>query len=82
MGAKLKLFQEQEKRLKIKSDLIQIAAKEQVYVESNALERGRTFELDFKLKELSPQINEQIKEHQGLNPVVSGWSPPSLGKSR
>ena len=98
LEAKLKLFEEQqalaerkfqlqqqEKRLKIKSDLIQIAAKEQVYAEADALERGSTFELDLKSKELSPQ-NCQIKEREetgaakreGLNPVVSGWSPSSL----
>ena len=53
LEAKLKLFEEQqalaerkfqlqqqEKRLKIKSDLIQIAAKEQVHAEADALERG------------------------------------------
>ena len=44
-------------------------------------------ELDLKSKELSPQ-NYKIKEleetgaakikHEGLNPVVSGWSPSSL----
>ena len=39
-------LQQQEKRLKIKSDLIQIAAKEQVYAEADALERGSIFELD------------------------------------
>ena len=98
LEAKLKLFEEQQalaerkfqlqqqdKRLKIKSDLIQIAAKEQVYAEADALERGSTFELDLKSKELSPQ-NCQIKEREetgaakreGLNPVVSGWSPSSL----
>ena len=80
-------LQQQEKKLKIKSDLIQIAAKEQVYAEADALERGSTFELDLKSKELSPQ-NCQIKEREetraakvereGLNPVVSGWSPSSL----
>ena len=49
-------LQKQEKRLKIKSDIIQIAAKEQSYAEADAsaLERGRTFELDLKSKELSP----------------------------
>ena len=96
--AKLKLFEEQqalaerkfqlqqqEKRLKIKSDLIQIAAKEQVYAEADALERGSTFELDLKSKELSPQ-NCKIKEREetgaakvereGLNPVVSSSLPP------
>ena len=59
LEAKLKLFEEQqalaerkfqlqqqEKRLKIKPDLIQIAAKEQVYAEADALERGSIFELD------------------------------------
>ena len=39
-------LQQQEKRLKIKSDLIQIAAKEQVHAEADALERGSIFELD------------------------------------
>ena len=39
-------LQQQEKRLKIKSNLIQIAAKEQVYAEADALERGSIFELD------------------------------------
>ena len=34
-------LQQPEKRLKIKSDLIQIAAKEQVYAEADALERGQ-----------------------------------------
>jgi len=100
LEAKLKLFEEQqalaerkfqlqqqEKKLKIKSDPIQIAAKEQVYAEADALERGRTSELDLKSKELSPQ-NYKIKEleetgaakitREGLNPVVSGWSPSSL----
>ena len=100
LEAKLKLFEEQQalaerkfqlqqqgKRLKIKSDLIQIAAKEQVYAEADALERGSTFELDLKSKELSPQ-NCTIKEREetgaakvermGLNHVVSGWSPSSL----
>ena len=76
-------LQKQEKKLKIKSDIIQIAAKEQVYAEAGALERGSTFELDLKSKELSPQ-NCKIKErggtgaakveHKGLNPVVYGWS--------
>ena len=74
LEAKLKLFEEQqalaerkiqlqqqEKRLKIKSDLIQIAAKEQVYAEAHALERGSTFQLHLKSKELSPQ-NCKIKE--------------------
>ena len=76
---KLKLFEEQqalaerkfqlqqkEKRLKIKSDLIKIAAKEQVYAEADAsvLERGSTLELDLKSKELSPQ-NCKIKEREG-----------------
>ena len=98
LEAKLKLFEEQqalaerkfqlqqqEKRLKIKSDLIQIAAKEQVYAEADALERGSTFELDLKSKELSPQ-NCKIKERketgaakvegEGLNPVVSSSLPP------
>ena len=59
LEAKLKLFEEQqalaerkfqlqqqEKRLKIKPDLIQIATKEQVYAEADALERGSIFELD------------------------------------
>ena len=46
-------LQQQEKKLKIKSDLIQIAAKEQVYAETGALERGSTFELDLKSRELS-----------------------------
>ena len=54
LEAKLKLFEEQQalaerkfqlqkqdKRSKIKSDLIQIAAKEQVYAEADALERGQ-----------------------------------------
>ena len=54
LDAKLKLFEEQQalaerkfqlqkqdKRSKIKSDLIQIAAKEQVYAEADALERGQ-----------------------------------------
>ena len=80
-------LQRQEKRLKIKSDIIQIAAKEQVYAEAGALERGSTFELDLKSKELSPQ-NCEIKEREGtgaakverkgLNPVASGWPPSSL----
>ena len=100
LEAKLKLFEEQqalaerkfqlqqqEKKLEIKSDPIQIAAEEQVYAAADALERGRTYELDLKSKELSPQ-NYKIKEleetgaakikHEGLNPVVSGWSPSSL----
>ena len=102
LEAKLKLFEEQqaladrkfqlqqhEKRLKIKSDLIQIAAKEQVYAEADAsvLERGSTFELDLKSKELSPQ-NCKIKEREGtgaakverkgLSHVVYEWSPSSL----
>ena len=98
LEAKLKLFEEQqalaerkfqlqqpEKRLKIKFDLIQIAAKEQVYAEADAVERGSTFELDLKSKELSPQ-NYKIKEREetgaakvegeGLNPVVSSSLPP------
>ena len=33
-------LQQQEKKLKIKTDLIQIGAKEQVYAEADALERG------------------------------------------
>ena len=76
-------LQQQEKRLKIKSDLIQIAAKEQVYAETGALERGSTFELDLKSRELSAQ-NCKAKEregtgatkveHKGLNPGVYGWS--------
>ena len=54
LDAKLKLFEEQQalaerkfqlqkqdKRSKIKSDLIQIAVKEQVYAEADALERGQ-----------------------------------------
>ena len=86
LEAKFQL-QQQEKKLKIKSDPIQIAAEEQVYAAADALERGRTYELDLKSKELSPQ-NYKIKEleetgaakikHEGLNPVVSGWSPSSL----
>ena len=82
-------LQQQEKRLKIKSDLNQIAAKEQVYAEADAsvLERGSTFELDLKSKELSPQ-NCKIKEREGtgaakverkgLSHVVYGWSSSSL----
>ena len=100
LEAKLKLFEERQaleerkfqlqqqgKRLKIKSDLIQIAAEEQVYTEADALERGSTFELDLKSKERSPQ-NCKIKEREdtgvakaereGRNPVVSEWSPSSL----
>ena len=73
-------------RLKIKSDLIQIAANWQVYAEADALERGSTFELDLQSKELSSQnckIKEREKkaakvEREGLNPEVSGWSPSSL----
>ena len=69
LNAKLKLFEEQqalaerkfqlqqqEKKLKIKSDPIQIAAKEQVYAEADALERGSTSELDPK-----SQKQEQLK---------------------
>ena len=73
LNAKLKLFEEQQalaerkfqlqqqEKLKIKSDPIQIAAKEQVYAEADALERGSTSELDLKSKELSPQKQEQLK---------------------
>ena len=43
-------FQREEKKLKIKSDLIQIAAKEQVYAEADALERGSTFEFRSQVK--------------------------------
>ena len=50
-------------RLKIKSDLIQIAANWQVYAEADALERGSTFELDLQSKELSSQ-NCKIKERE------------------
>ena len=62
LEAKLKLFEEQqalaerkfqlqqqEKRLKIKSDLIQIAAKEQVDAEADALERGQRSGAKFEL---------------------------------
>ena len=58
-----------------------------MYAEADALERGSTFELDLKSKELSPQnctIKEREEtgaakvEREGLNPVVSGWSPSSL----
>ena len=80
-------LQQKEKRLKITSDLIQRAAKEQEYTEAGALERGSTFELDLKSKEPSPQ-NCKIKEREGTgaakverkgpNRVVSGWSPSSL----
>ena len=47
-------LQKQDKRSKIKSDLIQIAAKEQVYAEAGAMQRGSTFELDLKSKDFSP----------------------------
>ena len=80
-------LQRQEKRLKIKSDIIQIAAKEQVYAEAGALERVSTFELDLKSKDLSPQ-NCKIKEREGtgaakverkgLNHVVYEWPLSSL----
>ena len=42
-------LQQQEKRLKIKSDLIQIAAKEQVYAEADTLERGQRSGAKFEL---------------------------------
>ena len=65
---------------------MQIAAMEKVYAEADALEGGSTFELDLQSKELSSQnckIKEREKkaakvEREGLNPVVSGWSPSSL----
>ena len=47
-------LQKPEKRLKIKSDLIQMAAKEKVYAEAGAMQRGSTFELDLKSKDFSP----------------------------
>ena len=61
-----------------------------MYAEADALERGSTFELGLKSKELSPQ-NCKIKgregtgaakvERKGLNPLVYGWSPSSLSRS-
>ena len=47
-------LQQQEKRLKIKSDLIQMAAKKKVYAESGAMQRGSTYELDLKSKDFPP----------------------------
>ena len=61
----------QEKRLKIKSDIILIEAKEQVYAEAGTLERGSTFELGLKSKELSTQ-NCVIKEREGTGAASMG----------
>ena len=93
LEAKLKLFEEQqalaerkfqlqqqEKKLKIKSDLIQIAAKKQVYAEADVLERGSTFELDLKSREIGKIARpKNVKEQEQLKLSVRGSTLWSMG---
>lgn len=92
-GAKLKVFEEQqalaekkfqlqqqEELLRIKSDLAQTAAREQVYAEADDVERRS--EVEVKPEGTLLQVKEPLQEKKKpvvstCNPLASGWSPES-----
>ena len=73
-------LQQQKELLRIKSDLAQTAAREQVYAEAGDLERRS--EVEVKPEGTLSQVKEPLQEKKKLvvktcDPLALGWSPES-----